>query len=159
VVEGEGIYPTVGRKTPAAGAHIFLGTPNIFFVTVNAKDRVLWIGQTPVQSDLVDIWGKAATAWRVGYFLLMPDHLHFFCAPYELGSELDAWIKFWKRLFSQLHPNEDWQWQRRAFHHRMRDRVEYEEKLRYVQENPLRKGLAKGLDDWKFQGRVHDVQW
>jgi hypothetical protein len=41
----------------------------------------------------------------------------------------------------------------------MRDRIEYEERLVYVQENPLRKGLVKGPAEWKLQGRVHDIQW
>ena len=40
---GDGIYPDVGRQTPAGGAHIFLGQPNIFFVTVNAEDAVPWL--------------------------------------------------------------------------------------------------------------------
>jgi len=31
------MYPDIGRKTPAGGAHIFLGQPNVFFITVNAE--------------------------------------------------------------------------------------------------------------------------
>src|SRR5437660_12288624 len=38
--KGDGIHRDVGRQTPAPGAHIFVGKPNIFFVTVNAKDAV-----------------------------------------------------------------------------------------------------------------------
>jgi len=159
MTQGEGIYPTIGRKTPTGGAHIFLGQPNIFFVTVNAKDRSPWLAQPEVQRDLVEIWTSEAAAWRVGYYLLMPDHLHLFCAPYDLRIELDTWIKYWKRLFTQRHPAQDWHWQRRGFHHRMRDRIEYEESLLYVQENPVRKGLVKLPTDWKLQGRVHDIQW
>jgi putative transposase len=155
----EGIYPSVGRKTPASGAHIDLGGPNIFFVTVNAKDRTPWIAQDTVQKALEELWRVKAMAWRVGYCLLMPDHLHFFCAPYDLHHEIDGWITFWKRDFSRYHGKPEWQWHRRSFHHRMRDRIEYEEKLSYVAENPLRKNLVKDPRDWKFQGRVHDVQW
>jgi hypothetical protein len=55
--------------------HIFIGQPNIFFVTVNAKDRIPWIGQAVVQSALVKLGQENATAWRVGFYLLMPDHL------------------------------------------------------------------------------------
>ena len=94
---GDGAYPEVGRKTPAAGAHVFLGHTNVFFVTVNAKDRVPWMNQAVVQTALVEIWREQACAWRVGYFLLMPDHLHFFCAPYDLRFGIDEWIIFWKR--------------------------------------------------------------
>ena len=159
MTEGYGEYPEVGRKTPAGGAHVFIGHTNIFFVTVNAKDRVEWMNQTAVQSALVEIWRDEAKAWRVGYYLLMPDHLHLFCAPFDLHFGIDQWISFWKRQFSRRYPNEAWEWQRRAFHHRMRDRIEYEEKLAYVRENPLRKGLVKTPEDWPFQGRLHDIQW
>jgi len=76
-----------------------------------------------------------------------------------LHFELDTWITFWKRQFSRQHPATDCEWQRRAFHHRLRDRVEYEEKLVYVQQNPVRKNLVAQVGDWKFQGRVHDIQW
>ena len=41
----------------------------------------------------------------------------------------------------------------------MRDRVEYEEKLAYVRENPLRKNLVKSPGEWPFQGVVHDLRW
>jgi hypothetical protein len=44
-------------------------------------------------------------------------------------------------------------------HHRLRNQREYEDKLQYVRENPLRKQLARGLDDWPFQGRAHDLAW
>jgi len=40
--ENSPLYRAVGRKAPSPGAHIFLGQPNIFFLTVNAKDRVPW---------------------------------------------------------------------------------------------------------------------
>ena len=153
------MYPQVGRKTPAGGAHILIGQPNIFFVTVNAKDRVPWIGQAAMQSALADIGREQARAWLVGYYLLMPDHLHLFCAPRDLHFNIDQWITFWKRQFSRQHLDRDWAWQRRAFHHRLRNRIEYEEKLAYVRENPLRKNLVKASDEWQLQGHIHDLRW
>jgi putative transposase len=154
-----GPYADIGRKTPAHGAHIYLGQPSVFFVTVNAKDRNPWIGQAAVQSALERIWRQEATAWLVGYYLLMPDHLHLFCAPHDPHFDIDRWITFWKRQFSRAHLDRDWPWQRSAFHHRMRDRIEYEDKLAYVRENPLRKGLVRAVEAWPFQGHIHDLRW
>jgi putative transposase len=159
MADGCGPSPQIGRKTPAGGAHLFSGQPNIFFVTVNAKDRSPWIGQASVQAALVKIWGEEATAWLVGYYLLMPDHLHLFCAPRDFHFDIDRWITFWKRQFSRQHVGQDWAWQRRAFHHRLRDRLEYEEKLVYARENPLRKALVKAPAEWPLQGQVHDLRW
>ena len=153
------LWPHVGRKTPAGGAHIHLGERNIFFVTVNTKDRVPWMAQTAVQKTLAGIWRDVATAWLTGYYLLMPDHLHFFCAPRDLHFGIDQWMKFWKSQFSRTHLTEPWEFQRRSMHHRLRNQREYEDKLLYVRENPMRKNLARGLDDWPYQGTVHDLPW
>jgi hypothetical protein len=47
MTRGEGGFAETGRKTPCHGAYIDLGGPNIFFVTVNAKDRVPWRSASP----------------------------------------------------------------------------------------------------------------
>lgn len=156
---GEGMYPDTGRQTPAGGAHIFLGQPNIFFVTVNAKDAVPWMASAIVQDSIVKLWREEATAWLVGYYLLMPDHMHFFCAPRDLHFGIDQWVEFWKRQFSRRYLDQSWSWQRRSFHHRLRDRIKYEEKLTYVRENPLRKQLVSKPDDWPYQGIIHELRW
>ena len=153
------MYPEFGRKAPAGGAHIVLGQPNVFFITVNAKDKIPWIGQADVQRTLEGIWRERATAWLVGYYLLMPDHLNLFCATHDLHYNIDQWIMYWKSEFSRQHLDRNWEWQRRAFHHRMRNRIEYEEKLIYVRENPMRKNLARTIDEWPLQGRIHDLRW
>jgi len=55
--------------------------------------------------------------------------------------------------------DQSWSWQRKSFHHRLRRRIEYEEKLIYVRENPLRKQLVVQPDNWPYQGRIHDLCW
>jgi putative transposase len=35
------------------------------------------------------LWQNEATAWYVGHYLIMPDHLHFFCAPRDLHFGID----------------------------------------------------------------------
>jgi hypothetical protein len=68
--KGEGTHRDVGRQTPTPGAHIYLGQPNIFFVTVNAKDAAPWMANSIVQNSLAEIWRVEATAWLVGYIIL-----------------------------------------------------------------------------------------
>jgi hypothetical protein len=36
----------------------------------------------------------------VGDYLLMPDHLHCFCAPHDLSVDIETWIAYWKREFA-----------------------------------------------------------
>jgi putative transposase len=152
------LEPIPGRKTPAKGVKISLDDPTILFLTVCTKNRVPWLAQKPVQTSLEEIWRKA-DAWLVGYYLLMPDHLHLFCAPRDLRFTVERWITFWKREFSRAHPDEIWEWQRNAYHHRLRHAREYQEKWQYVLENPVRQGLVKDVTEWPYSGMIHQLRW
>ena len=152
------LEPVPGRKTPAQGVKIFSEQPTIVFLTVCAKDRKPWMTQPAVQNSLEEIW-RNADAWLVGDYLLMPDHLHIFCAPRDLKFTIEQWITFWKSQFSRKHLDEDWEWQRKGFHLRIRSAQEYSEKWLYVRENPIRKNLVKNMDDWKYRGTVFPLRW
>ena len=147
-----------GRKSPAKGVKIFLSGPNIVLLTVNAKDRIPWLAQPLVHGSLKEIW-RSADAWLVGAYVLMPDHLHLFCAPRDLAFTIEKWTAYWKSRFSRRHVDQSWTWQRACFHHRLRDARQYAEKLAYVRENPLRKKLVVRPEDWPYQGKIHELRW
>ncbi len=135
-----------GRHKPASGVHINLGQPTIVFVTVAAKDRVPWIAQPAVEQLLLAAWSEAQ-AWLVGYYLLMPEHLHLFAAPHNLEIPLNRWMSYWKRLFTQKANHPGWQWQALQWDRRLRHSESYTEKWNYVRENPLRRGLVSRPED------------
>ena len=85
-----------GRHTPAKGVHVSLGGSNWIFLTVCTEKRERWLAQTSVQHALHGIWQNTATAWLVSDYLLMPDHLHLFCAPRDLKFTIERWMGFWK---------------------------------------------------------------
>ena len=89
----------------------------------------------------------------------MPDHVHLFCGPRDLRFTVEKWVEFWKRQFSREHRNSEWVWQRSCFHRRLRSGEDYAEKLRYVRENPVRKGLVRDAAEWRFGGRVEELRW
>jgi len=140
------------RRTPAKGVHPQSGQPTIVWVTVCAKVRVPWVAKEPVQNALHDIWHRTATAWLVSDYLLMPDHLHFFCAPARPDFPIERWVAFWKDRFSRRCGDASWVWQRGVFHHRVRNEDEYQEKWTYVMQNPVRKGLVAAPDEWPYKG-------
>jgi putative transposase len=148
----------VGRKNPAAGVHVKLERPNFILLTVTTQNRVPWLTNPTAHGFLRESW-FAATAWLVGDYLLMPDHLHLFCAPKDLSFTFEKWIAFWKRDFRRRHQNESWKFQSRGWHHCLRDGENYSDKWRYVQVNPMRKNLVKRIDDWSYKGRVHQIAW
>ncbi len=151
-------FRELGRQTPAKGVHIMSGSPSWVFLTVCTEKRTTWLAKNTVQHALHDIWLNAATAWLVSDYLLMPDHLHLFCAPYDLKFNIERWIAFWKDRFSKIHPDTG-TFQTGGFHHRLRDGENYSQKWLYVRENPVRAGLVKAPQDWSYSGRVHDIRW
>lgn len=158
-----------GRRTPAKGVHVSLSGPNWVFLTVCTDKRGQWLAQASVQRALHDIWQHTATAWLVGDYLLMPDHLHLFCAPHNLKFTIERWIGFWKDQLTKQLKREgdaaatpyqaDWKFQAGGFHHRLRDGESYFQKWQYVRENPVRAGLVSQPEDWPYFGRVHEILW
>ncbi len=177
------------RQNPSPGVHVNLGQSNIVLLTVTTENREPRLANETTHRLLHETWAEA-TAWLVGDYLLMPDHLHCFCAPRDLKFTIEAWISYWKREFALKRkrlagtlasPDEkggasalasqaggarlptslspEWQFQSRGWHHRLRDGESYSEKWLYVQENPVRKGLCKRIEDWPFKGRVFDLMW
>ena len=147
-----------GRRTPAKGVHISLAGPNWVFLTVCAEKRDGWLAQASVQRTLHHIWEHNATAWLVSDYLLMPDHLHLFCAPHDLKFTIERWMGFWKDRFAKTHPDTG-TFQAGGFHHRLRDGESYAQKWQYVRENPVRAKLVARPEEWPYFGRVHDIRW
>jgi putative transposase len=146
------------RQNPASGVHVQLGQSNIILLTINTEKREPWLNNKTAHQLLRQTWSEA-TAWLMGDYLLMPDHLHLFCAPRDLQFTVETGIAYWKRKFSLKHGRKEWKFQSRGWHHRLRDGVNYSEKWAYVQENPFRKGLVQRIEDWPFKGRMFDLMW
>ena len=147
-----------GRKRPVHGVFTLPNEPIIVYLTVCTKSRRPWLASSEVQRKLEHVWRKL-DAWLVGYYLLMPDHLHLFCAPHNPDFTLNAWVAHWKRKFSCLHLSGAGEWQRDFWDTRLRRQENYSEKWRYVQENPIRKGLVTRSEDWPFQGMLNVLRW
>ena len=146
------------RHHPASGVFFQSLGPTIVFVTVCTLKRQPWLAQPAAHETLKRVW-QEARAWLVGYYLLMPDHAHFFCAPGNPDITLNRWITYWKRLFTQSAPNPEWKWQSDRWDTRLRKSESYGEKWQYVALNPVRKGLVAKPEDWPYQGVLNDLPW
>ena len=73
----------------------------IVFVTVCTKDRQPLLANPNVHDMLVRAWNMA-DQWIVGRYVLMPDHLHLFCAPGVWPpTPLRTWVEYWKSLVAR----------------------------------------------------------
>lgn len=94
----------------------------------------------------------------VGAYVLMPDHIHFFCSPINEEVAIEHWITFWKRRFRKLAGAKAPLFQTGAFHHRLRQDESYPEKWEYVRANPVRAGLVQAADEWPFQDVLNELR-
>jgi putative transposase len=147
-----------GRRTPAKGVHVSPSGPNWVLLTVCAHHREPWLASAAFHHALHELWLHRATAWLVSDYLLMPDHLHLFCAPADLRFSIERWIAFWKDQLAKRRADAG-RFQEGGFHHRLRHDESYTEKWWYVRMNPVRRGLVERPEDWPYQGRVHKIRW
>jgi REP element-mobilizing transposase RayT len=90
---------------------------------------------------------------KLGYHLfgycLMPDHLHVLLSPADSGTAIGQWLRAFKSYTSRMHANAGGEaplWQRSAHDHVCREDETAETVLRYMAENPVRRGL---VEDWR----------
>ena len=154
--EPENQYPQ--RKRPAEGVIEIEGQPTIVFDTVCTKDRSPWLACDEVHQILVEVWTDA-TAWLMGRYMIMPDHIHYFAGYRDGVVEFKDWVKYWKSQFSKKYKRSECRWQSNEFDHRVRSGASYEQKWQYVRENPKRHGLVERPEDWPYQGEIHVLRW
>ena len=96
--------------------------------------------------------------WRVGRYVIMPDHIHFFASPTDRNADLSRFVQAFPSLVTRRlrplgfpYPL----WQREFFDHLLRGDESYESKWHYVRHNPARHGLVNRAEDWPFRGEIH----
>jgi len=150
------------RKRPS---HMPLVTPVnravLVSLTVCTKDRKPILATPEVHATLVHAWTDARR-WRVGRYVLLPDHVHLFCAPASEPPEpLAIWVRYWKSRASMHWPCPEQQpvWQADFWDTQLRRDEGYAAKWEYVRHNPVRAGLAARPDDWPHQGELNVLRW
>jgi putative transposase len=106
-------------------------------------------------------WRDAAS-WNVGRYVILPDHVHPFCAPAVFpGRPLAQWVQYWKARASLAWPRRLEQpiWQRDGWDTQLRRHENYEAKWQYVLANPVRAGLVAKPEDWPHQGELNVLRW
>jgi len=146
------------RRKPSHGVYEVSNGPTIVFLTVCTRGRIPWLATTENHLRLRDVW-QSSSAWSVGRYVIMPDHLHVFASPTNDEVTLETWVKFWKSRFSKSHPEKAKRWQTDHWDKRLRSSESYEEKWLYVQQNPVRAGLVETPDEWPFQGELNRLDW
>jgi hypothetical protein len=68
----------------------------IQYVSCNVDGRRPLLANPEIHQLLIEAWRKA-DHWLVGRHVVMPDHVHLFCAPLRVPvTPLKRWMEFWR---------------------------------------------------------------
>jgi putative transposase len=132
----------------------------IYFITACTNERNHILANPFAAAILIEEWKSASDRhdWHVGCYVIMPDHVHFFCAPGNDAKDHSMFMKFWKEWTSKKIKEkcniEGHIWQREFFDHLLRSEESYLQKWDYVYHNPIRAGLVKEASEWLWQGEI-----
>jgi putative transposase len=75
----------------------------IFFITACTDKRRNILANSQTATILVEEWttAKERHDWYIGRYVIMPNHVHFFCAPGIDAPDLSVFMKFWKEWTSK----------------------------------------------------------
>lgn len=131
--------------------------PALYFITVCSRDRRPILTEDETVRVMQEEWAatRERHGWLVGRYVIMPDHVHFFCCERADGAErsLSRFMNQWKAWTSKR-AGATSLWQRGFFDHLMRSDESYAEKWSYVRDNPVRMGLVKRAEEWPHSGFV-----
>jgi putative transposase len=145
----------------------------IYFITTCTLERRRILASNEVAMLLVQEWSNAREhhGWAIGRYVLMPDHVHFFCRAELASKPLPTFMQKWKQWTSKRMAREiavavtgdpglkksGTVWQEEFFDHVLRSSERYSQKWQYVKENPVRAELVQKSEDWPFQGEIESL--
>ena len=136
----------------------------IYFITSCTYKRTTNLACNRIAKILIEEWENAhhRHGWAVGRYVVMPDHVHFFCAADPAGKPLSTFMGFWKEWTSK---NIKAQlglttpvWQEEFFDHVLRSAESYSQKWDYVRSNPVRAGFVVNADECPWQGEIEELR-
>ncbi|MEI6501913.1 MAG: transposase [Armatimonadota bacterium] len=133
-----------------------------YFLTFNLQDRnavdlsATHIAQTIVAALKHD---DGHRYWLYDY-VVMPDHVHLLLrvpahdgkseALWRIAQSLKGWLS---RRINELTGRAGTLWQQETYDHIVRNREDFEEKARYIFQNPYAAGIVDESGEWRWWGR------
>jgi putative transposase len=133
----------------------------IWFITTCTEKRAKVLTNSSVPEILVSEWKSAEKrhGWRIGFYVIMPDHVHFFCSAMSESKDVSVMMNRWKEWTSKRIMRElglkNPIWQEGFFDHLLRSDESYQQKWEYFRDNPVRANLIGKIEDWKFWGEIN----
>ena len=92
---------------------------------------------------------------RVYGYAVMPEHVHLLLSEPEHQTLADALKSLKQGVSRRLIGDAEHFWQKRYYDFNIRNDPQFVEKLRYIHQNPVRRGLCKRAEDWEWSSFRH----
>ncbi|MBI2413611.1 MAG: transposase [Deltaproteobacteria bacterium] len=123
-------------------------------VTAVTHERRLVFADAAPSDILLEavLFGRKQGWYYIFAFVIMPDHLHMIITPKDKNiSECVKSIKgFSSRRINTLLSSRGSLWQRGFFDHILDTEEKVLSRIRYIEENPVRKGLVEKPEEYKY---------
>jgi len=141
-----------------------------YYLTIVTQNR------QPILIDNIELLrdsfrrSKRKYDYKIDAIVILPDHIHTIITP-KYSKDYSKIIAHIKRSFtygldretkdkskfnlteSSYNRNLSGVWQKRFYEHTIRDEKDYNTILNYIYTNPIKHGLVKNIDDWKYSSR------
>ena len=131
-----------------------LTTDRVFFVTVNLRRNIPFLdpAEFPVVIEALEESRRRVSFLLCGY-VLMPDHWHALLGvqhPLSISRAVQS-VK-WQaaQTLNECRGTTGAVWQHQFWDRFVRHAKEFNQRLMYMHLNPVRKGLAKRPEDWRW---------
>jgi putative transposase len=113
-----------------------------------------WLSDCRVANVVVNTlrYGSEVRGWYQVYsYVIMPNHVHILLEPSVELARITQWSKGrTARVCNRLLGRSGAFWQDESYDHWIRCYEELEETARYIENNPVRAGLVRSADQWKW---------
>jgi putative transposase len=129
--------------------------PGTYFVTSRTwESQALFINERNAQAFIETLLDyRAAEKYQLHAFVVMPEHIHLLLTP-ALESSLERAVQLVKggssHRIGQMAPRPFPLWQRGFSDHRIRDEEDYVAHVRYLELNPVKRGLLRDAAEYRY---------
>jgi putative transposase len=128
-----------------------------YFITICTKDEQRVFINPKIKKEQIKILNSCCekAGFSVWAYCFMPDHLHLLLIAKE-NSNLIKFVSAYKQFSGFGYKNKTGKnlWQKSFYDHILRKEENIPQVIKYILENPVRKGLVEYFADYPFSGSL-----
>ena len=152
-------YKTFGKRRSQRLSNFDYHQPYVYHLIWGTHNRRPVLAAESLATRFVELLIDSANAHQIMIYAycFMPDHVHLLLSPTEKERDLITFTQRYKSRSTRIYWEEDGTgklWQRSFYDHVLRNDEDVQKIVRYILENPVRKGLIEDYRLYPFSGSL-----